>query len=317
MKGRSCLLITITVLLLFFNPTQLSAAENKKLSPVHGRVWGCSEETFREIRLSDPPLSGEDIRELEKRLKELGFNPGALDGVFDRKAAEAVMELQKINNLPITGIVDQDTWKALGQDCEPTNNPQTPAPEGQIKIIIEKDKRLLTVYADGKPYKQYPIAIGKPNTPSPVGEWKIINKSIEWGSGFGTRWLGLNVPWGIYGIHGTNKPWSIGQAASQGCFRMYNKHVEEIYPWVKVGTPVIVIGDTNINYQGVIKYGSIGQDVVLIQQQLRNEKLLWLPADGRFGAASERALKLYQMLCGLPVTGQVDKTLWDKMVYGL
>ena len=48
---------------------------------------------------------------------------------------------------------------------------------------------------------------------------------MNWGGGFGTRWLGLNVPWGIYGIHGTNQPWSIGTQASAGCIRMFNRHV--------------------------------------------------------------------------------------------
>ena len=48
----------------------------------------------------------------------------------------------------------------------------------------------------------------------------------------------LNVPWGIYGIHGTDKPWSIGQAVSHGCVRMYNQDAEELYGKVPVGTPV-------------------------------------------------------------------------------
>ncbi|HHU31676.1 MAG: L,D-transpeptidase family protein [Zhaonellaceae bacterium] len=314
MKKTTYSLVIITSLILFFCAIKTLPLKADELNLAHGRIWGCGEETFREIRLNDPPLSGEDVYELEKRLKELGFSPGVLDGVFDQDTEEAVKNLQIANDLPATGVVDKDTWEVLGQDCEPTNNPQTPAPEGQIKIVIEKDKRLLTVYADGKPYKQYPVAIGKSSTPSPVGEWKVINKSKEWGSGFGTRWIGLNVPWGIYGIHGTNKPWSIGQAASHGCFRMYNKHVEEIFPWVKVGTPVIVTGDTYTSYNRILKNGSIGQDVVLIQQKLRAEKLLWLPADGRFGAATERALKLYQMFNGLQATGQVDKALWDKML---
>lgn len=316
MKKTAHSLTIVAILLLFFCAIQVSPLEATELNTVHGRIWGCSEEFFREMHLSDPPIMGEDVQELESRLQELGFNPGVLDGVFDAETAEAIKKLQTANNLPATGIVDKDTWVALGQDCEPTNSPKTPAPEGQIKIVIEKDKRLLTVYADGKPYKQYPVAIGKASTPSPIGEWKVINKSREWGSGFGTRWIGLNVPWGIYGIHGTNKPWSIGQAASHGCFRMHNKHVEEIFPWVKVGTPVIVVGNPYINYNRVIKNGSTGQDVVLVQQRLRAEKLLWLPADGRFGSATERALKLYQMLYGLPVTGQVDKSLWDRMVNG-
>lgn len=187
-------------------------------------------------------------------------------------------------------------------------------PQGKVRIVINLDQRTLTVYADGKPYKKFPVAIGKSETPSPIGEWRIIHKATGWGTGFGTRWLGLNVPWGIYGIHGTNKPWSIGSAASHGCFRMHNKHVEEIFAWVKVGTPITVEGNIQITHPRLLEKGHSGQDVVLIQQKLRAEKFLWTPADGRFGPATERALILYQLLSGLPATGQIDKVLWQKML---
>ena len=36
------------------------------------------------------------------------------------------------------------------------------------------------------------------------------------------RWLGLNVPWGNFGIHGTLDPYSVGWASSHGCIRMNN-----------------------------------------------------------------------------------------------
>lgn len=43
-----------------------------------------------------------------------------------------------------------------------------------------------------------------------------------------------------YAIHGTNKPETVGGFVSYGCFRMYNRDVEELYNYVQVGTPVIV-----------------------------------------------------------------------------
>ena len=95
---------------------------------------------------------------------------------------------------------------------------------------------------DDQVFKVYPCAVGKSSTKSPVGEWRIIQKGTNWGGGFGTRWLGLNVPWGIYGIHGTNNPRSIGTAASAGCVRMQNRDVEEIYPWISVGTGFLLSG---------------------------------------------------------------------------
>jgi len=45
----------------------------------------------------------------------------------------------------------------------------------------------------------------------------------------------------LYRIHGTNAPWTIGQAVSSGCFRMRNEDVSDLYPRVKLGAKVVVI----------------------------------------------------------------------------
>jgi lipoprotein-anchoring transpeptidase ErfK/SrfK len=42
-------------------------------------------------------------------------------------------------------------------------------------------------------------------------------------------------------IHGTTQPWTIGSAASNGCFRMVNEHVMELFSKVTVGTKVVVL----------------------------------------------------------------------------
>lgn len=44
----------------------------------------------------------------------------------------------------------------------------------------------------------------------------------------------------LYRIHGTDAPSTIGQAVSKGCIRMYNSHVVDLYPRVRVGAKVIV-----------------------------------------------------------------------------
>mgnify|MGYP002846110822 FL=1 len=44
----------------------------------------------------------------------------------------------------------------------------------------------------------------------------------------------------IYRIHGTNQPWTIGQAMSSGCIRMANEDVIDLYEKVGVGTRVVV-----------------------------------------------------------------------------
>jgi lipoprotein-anchoring transpeptidase ErfK/SrfK len=44
----------------------------------------------------------------------------------------------------------------------------------------------------------------------------------------------------LFRIHGTNEPWSIGEAVSSGCVRMLNEDVLDLYNRVPVGTTVLV-----------------------------------------------------------------------------
>jgi len=45
----------------------------------------------------------------------------------------------------------------------------------------------------------------------------------------------------MFRIHGSNEPWTIGQAVSSGCIRMLNADVEDLYGRVRVGTRVVVL----------------------------------------------------------------------------
>lgn len=192
------------------------------------------------------------------------------------------------------------------QELAAIENQPTTAPQGLISLVIKIQQRMLEVYSDGQLYKKYRIAVGKSDTPTPIGEWSVVWKAYNWGTGFGTRWMGLNVPWGIYGIHGTNKPWSIGQFASHGCIRMRNKDVEELFEWVPIGTPVRIEG-RKIKVERVLKYQVHGSDVALMQMKLKELGYLDARADGIFGAVTEAAVKAFQAEHGLEVNGIVDK----------
>ena len=54
----------------------------------------------------------------------------------------------------------------------------------------------------------------------------------------GVAWMGLNLPG--YGIHGTPRPESIGNAESHGCFRLSNWNAARLYAICKSGTKVLV-----------------------------------------------------------------------------
>lgn len=141
----------------------------------------------------------------------------------------------------------------------------------EYSILIQIDEKKLYLYEDGTCIKQYPIASGRPHLPSPIGDWEITDKG-KWGKSFGGRWLGLNVKWGNYGIHGTTNQYSIGRAASHGCIRMFNKDIIELYDIVPIGTPVIIrngsFGPFGTGFRNLIP-GDRGADVLAVQERLK------------------------------------------------
>ena len=114
--------------------------------------------------------------------------------------------------------------------------PLAPSP---IQIVVNIRSKRLTVYRNGLLFREYIVATGKPQTPTPTGTFEIINKEIDPGGPYGTRWLGLSAKG--YGIHGTNDPQSIGSAASNGCVRMYNEDIEALFDITPVGTTVRIL----------------------------------------------------------------------------
>lgn len=112
-------------------------------------------------------------------------------------------------------------------------------PSTSYRILINTSSKIMTLYRNGIVYKTYPIAVGKPSTPTPKGNFTIINKAYNPGGPFGARWLGLSKRG--YGIHGTNNPSSIGKEISNGCIRTYNQNIIELYDLVPVGTPVTIV----------------------------------------------------------------------------
>ena len=83
-------------------------------------------------------------------------------------------------------------------------------------IHVDVEQKMLTLFCGSEIAARYPIATGARDTPTPLGVFRINRRFSGEMGGFGTCFLGLNVPWGDYGIHGTNRPESIGTNASHG-----------------------------------------------------------------------------------------------------
>ncbi len=107
-------------------------------------------------------------------------------------------------------------------------------------IRIHTKRRRLYFFQGNNVPQIYRVALGKPSSPTPHGHYEVVNKIMYPGGMLGSRWLGLNIPNGNYGIHGTNNPASIDTYASAGCIRMNNQDIENIFPSITIGTPVSI-----------------------------------------------------------------------------
>jgi lipoprotein-anchoring transpeptidase ErfK/SrfK len=159
-----------------------------------------------------------------------------------------------------TGNEDADPRRPLN----PMFLPQVVSYDGDEPpgtIIVDTPRRFLfLVEGDGKA-RRYGIGVGKPGF-----SWsgiKTVTRKAEWPdwtppaemlqrrpelprhmaggpeNPLGARAMYLGST--LYRIHGSNEPWTIGQAVSSGCIRMRNEDVIDLYGRVKVGTKVVVI----------------------------------------------------------------------------
>lgn len=272
---------------------------------------------FPKLYLQVPNIEGEAVWLVQARLRELGYDI-VPDGRYSPYTSYCVRLFQVANGLEDNGIVSTEVWKKLMEVemVEPCLS-EPPKSSERMLIVIDIKTRKLVVYQNDKEVVSYPVAVGKFSTPSPLGEWTIVHKSVGWGNGFGTRWMGLNVPWGIYGIHGTNKPGSIGSYASHGCIRMFNHDVEKLYPLIPVGTMVRIVENGKMfpeNLEPVeLKKGSSGQRVVYVQSRLKELGIEMDKADGRYGNMTELAVKYFQVWHNLQPTGEMDEDTYRAM----
>ncbi len=78
---------------------------------------------------------GPSVTQLQLLLRNAGYDPGPIDGIFGSRTQAAVMAFQRDTHIPIDGIVGRQTWTALGVNCGVTPPPTT-CPAGTTPYII-------------------------------------------------------------------------------------------------------------------------------------------------------------------------------------
>ncbi|MDH3248175.1 MAG: L,D-transpeptidase family protein [Acidimicrobiia bacterium] len=122
------------------------------------------------------------------------------------------------------------------------------------EVLVDLDVRRLTVLSDGEQVFESDVAVGSEVSPTPTGVFfvtdavQLTSPNGPWGPyAFGLSARSdvvteFNGGDGIVGIHGTNQPWSIGEAASLGCVRLPNDVIEILWDIMAVGMKVTITG---------------------------------------------------------------------------
>lgn len=121
----------------------------------------------------------------------------------------------------------------------------------RTRIVVDLSQKRVTLYRSGKPVLSSRAAIGARATPTPTGSFYVNQRLIplDRSGPFGPGAVGISAfsnvltGWtqgGPIAIHGTNAPWSIGKAVSNGCIRLPNAVLRKLFRQTLNGTPVVI-----------------------------------------------------------------------------
>jgi lipoprotein-anchoring transpeptidase ErfK/SrfK len=119
------------------------------------------------------------------------------------------------------------------------------------RIVVDLSQKRITLYRNGRRVLSSVAAIGSPATPTPTGSFYVNQRLIptDKNGPYGPGAVGISAfsnvltGWtqgGPIAIHGTNEPWSIGKAVSNGCIRLPNAVLRKVFAQAYSGTPVLI-----------------------------------------------------------------------------
>lgn len=119
------------------------------------------------------------------------------------------------------------------------------------RIVVDLSLKRVTLYRKGRRVLSATAAIGSAATPTPTGSFYVNQRLIpsDPTGPFGPGAVGISAfsnvltGWtqgGPIAIHGTNEPWSIGKAVSNGCIRLPNPVLRKLFAQALNGTPVLI-----------------------------------------------------------------------------
>lgn len=218
---------------------------------------------------------------ISRRLFLAGL-PLALAGCQSARMQQTPIEMVRLPRVDpyyaeVYGPIDGEPWPVPALDVariDPEWLRQKVPYDGDERpgtIVVDPDGRHLYLVGEAGSAMRYGIGVGRegfgwngaaiirrkavwPTWTPPAAMVKRDPRAAPWANGMpggpenplGARALYLfqGDRDTLYRIHGTNEPWSIGQAVSSGCIRLFNHDIIDLHRRVPVGTRVVVLPST-------------------------------------------------------------------------
>ncbi|HVQ39312.1 MAG TPA: L,D-transpeptidase family protein [Pyrinomonadaceae bacterium] len=188
-------------------------------------------------------LTRAQTRETERRLSDLGYWTGALDGILDPVTRSALIAFQKWEGRPTTGQLTQDELDAIRRSASP--QPREP---GYSHVEVDLDRQVLLMVNENGGVRVLPISSGN-DLPfidegqqsiayTPRGRFIVYEKVAGWEKGSLGSVYYPNAISGSVAIHGS--PSVPVEPASHGCIRIPMFAAREVSKLLPVGTIVLV-----------------------------------------------------------------------------
>ena len=174
------------------------------------------------------------------------------------RPGETMFKIAQQYGIPLETLLALNRLKAPKEVIYPGDKLTVPSPKLPWRILVTKRYHLLELFRGERRFAAYEIGIGRRDR-TPVGRFVIYEKienpdyithdrriipAGQPGNQLGSRWMRLSGataddPQG-YGIHGTPNEASVGKSLSNGCLRMRNRDLENLFLITPTGTPVII-----------------------------------------------------------------------------
>jgi len=251
-------------------------------------------------------FTGSEVRELQKRLKQLGYYTGSIDGDFGAATDKAVKAFQKANGLTADGKVGSKTTEMLYSSsavkANATATPKKTATPTPKKTATPTPKKTATptpkATATPNLSKDYYLQSGSSGSKVKTMQQRLIE--LGWLQGKATGEFDAATETAVKAFQKKAGVWSDGVAGPDTLRILYSSSAP------KASTAAASTGET-------LELGSEGSAVRALQTRLKKLGYYNGSIDGSFGAGTENAVKSFQQRNGLTADGKAGNATLNKL----